>query len=195
MNSTRNYIRVAILALTVGYAIFFSNKENEEKVSPIIFSTSPKILEKQPSKAANIQAEQEAPVIEVTANQISSKSEKWEERFFNNYLEKTLATVPIQRDLQKLTGEQAHHSPSVVMEVGMRLGKIKKQVKLNQDFSAKASVFYESCAQKKGAMTPVRGLCLANLIYLKKDSGEDLNLETFPKDVRALAKQASEFNF
>ena len=70
------------------------------------------------------------PVLKVDNNGVQNQSEKWEEAFFENYLNDTLSDLPNLKELRKLTNEEAHHTPQMMMDSGLRLGKIKKQIKL-----------------------------------------------------------------
>ncbi len=137
----------------------------------------------------------QAPVIKVTKDGVQSESEKWETKFFNNYLDETLVSLPSLKDFENLKNKDVHHDPEFVMESGLRLGKIKKQVKLNRDFAPKAIEFYTNCANKKDGFTPIRGLCLANLITMKKEEGVEVDTSDYPSAVVELAKKALEFSF
>jgi len=134
-------------------------------------------------------------VIKVTKDGVQNQSEIWETTFFNNYLDETLSSLPTLKDLENLKNKDVHHDPEFVMEAGLRLGKIKKQVKLNKDFAPKAIEFYTNCANKKESFTPIRGLCLANLMIMKKEEGVEVDTSKFPKAVVDLAKKAMEFTF
>lgn len=141
------------------------------------------------------QDEDQAPVIKVTRDGVESEGEKWEAEFFNNYLDETLESLPNLDQLKGLKNKDVHHQPGIVMEAGLRLGKIKKQVKMNQDFGPKAMEFYSKCAAKKKSFTPVRGLCLANLMIMSKQKGQTVDTSSYPEPVVEMAKKALEFSF
>lgn len=145
--------------------------------------------------SADMQVVGDTPVIKVDASGVKSEAEKWERKFFEDYIEDTVKNLPSLKQLQKLDEEKTHHTPAMIMETGLRLGKIKKQVKLNEEFGPKAISFYKTCASDKDGVTPVRGLCLANLIYMKKQKGEEVDLSAYPENVMSLAKKAMEFSF
>lgn len=190
---------MATTALAVAFFIY-KNQMNKTKqditdISKSQENTHQELDNVDHTITADMQVMHEAPVIKVSEDGVENESEKWETKFFNNYIDETLKNLPSLEELQKLEEEKTHHTPSMVMETGLRLGKIKKQVKLNEEFVPKAMSFYENCASNDKGVTPVRGLCLANLIFLKKKRGEDLDLSVFPEQVRSLAKKAMEFSF
>lgn len=139
--------------------------------------------------------EDDHPTITVTPGNVQTEESKWETQFFNNYVDETLKKLPTKEKLEGLNNDDVHHTPKFIMETGLRLGKIKKQVKLNKDFAPKAMDFYEGCAKKDESFTPIRGLCLANLMYLKKELGESFDPSPYPEKVQDLAKKAMEFSF
>jgi hypothetical protein len=126
---------------------------------------------------------------------ILKDQEKWTLPVFTSYVEDTYKSLPNLEAARGLKDEEVHRNPKLVMDAGLRLGSIKKQIKLNIEFEEEGMKFYDKCAQKEDGLTPVRALCLANLVYMKNQKGEDFKLDKYPKKVRELAKKALELSF
>lgn len=123
------------------------------------------------------------------------KTEKWANEKFETYLTETLSNLPNKTKLQKLSPDEIHYSPRMIMEAGARLGRIKRQLKLNANFVPSAMKFYTECASQNDGATPVRGLCLANLIHLKTKAGETVDKTKYPARVFELAEKAAKLSF
>ncbi|MFT6071174.1 MAG: hypothetical protein ACJAT2_001446 [Bacteriovoracaceae bacterium] len=134
-------------------------------------------------------------IIRVGSQGVESEIEKWTLPVFKSYINETYKTLPNLKDARGLKDEEVHQNPKLVMDAGLRLGSIKKQIKLNSDFEEEGMKFYDKCALKKDGLTPVRALCLANLVYMKNQKGEDFELEKYPEKVKDLAQKALELSF
>ncbi len=134
-------------------------------------------------------------IIRIGSQGVESEVEKWTLPVFKSYVNDTFKTLPNLKDARGLKDEEVHQNPKLVMDAGLRLGSIKKQIKLNSEFEEEGMKFYDKCALKKDGLTPVRALCLANLVYMKNQKGEDFELEKYPEKVKDLAQKALELSF
>lgn len=133
--------------------------------------------------------------IRIESTGIQNDEDKWTLPVFTSYVEETFKTLPNLESARGLKDEEVHRNPKLVMDAGLRLGSIKKQIKLNSEFEEEGMKFYDKCAQKEDGLTPVRALCLANLVYMKDQKGEDFELEKYPEKVKELAQKALELSF
>ena len=142
-----------------------------------------------------IAREEKPNIIRVGSQGVQSEVEKWTLPKFKTYLNETINSLPNKKAAQGLKDEEVHQNPKMVMDAGLRLGSIKKQIKLNSDFEEEGMKFYDQCAMKEDGLTPVRALCLANLVYMKNEKGEDFELEKYPEKVKELAQKALDLSF
>lgn len=142
-----------------------------------------------------IKAPPSQKVIKIGSSGVQNQEERWTLEVFTSYVDETYEALPNLEAARGLKDEEVHQNPKLVMDAGLRLGSIKKQIKLNSEFEEAGIKFYDKCAMKDNGLTPVRSLCLANLIYMKNQKGEDFELEKYPAKVRDLAKKALELSF
>lgn len=111
---------------------------------------------------------------------------------FEELLAETQRKMPTQADIKKLPAGALHRTPPLVIQAGRDLGVIKEVLKVHESYERAAAPFYKSCAKNNEGVTPVRALCLTNLIEIKKKNGENLNLKEFPEQLIELSKMVTE---
>lgn len=111
---------------------------------------------------------------------------------FEELLKDTERKLPKLSDLKKLPAGALHRTPPVVIQAGRDLGVIKEVLKVHESYERVAAPFYNSCARNEEGVTPVRALCLTNLIEIKKKNRENLNLKEFPNQLIELSKMVTE---
>ncbi len=114
------------------------------------------------------------------------------EQQFEELLKETERKLPKVSDLKKLPAGALHRTPALVIQAGRDLGVIKEVLKVHESYERVATGFYKSCAKDNEGVTPVRALCLTNLIEIKKKKGESLNLKEFPNQLIELSKMVTE---
>lgn len=111
---------------------------------------------------------------------------------FEEMLKDTERKLPKLADLKKLPAGALHRTPPLVIQAGRDLGAIKEVLKVHESYERLAAPFYQACAKDNEGVTPVRALCLTNLIEIKKKKGERLNLKEFPNQLIELSKMVTE---
>jgi hypothetical protein len=114
------------------------------------------------------------------------------ERQFTDLLKDTLRKLPKKSDLKQLPPGALHRTPAIVIQAGRDLGVIKEVLKVHESYERAATPFYKTCAKDETGVTPVRALCLTNLIEIRKKNNEDLNLKEFPNQLVELSKMVTE---
>ncbi|MDO9183385.1 MAG: hypothetical protein Q7U04_13305 [Bacteriovorax sp.] len=110
---------------------------------------------------------------------------------FQNLLQDTKLKFPKISEIKKLPAEALHQTPAVIIEAGRNLGVIKEVLKNHEPYEKIASSFYKNCAKDSEGTTPVRALCLANLIELKKKNSESLDLKDYPNHLIELSRMVT----
>lgn len=111
---------------------------------------------------------------------------------FAGLLQETQKRLPKRSDLKAIPPGALHRTPPAIIEAGHELGLIKEVLKMHESFEALAVPFYKSCAKDEAGTTPVRALCLTNLIEIKKKNGQDLNMKEYPQNIIDLAKMVTD---
>ena len=107
---------------------------------------------------------------------------------FVELLKETQRRLPKLSDIKKIPEGALHHTPELVMEAGRNLGVIKEVLKSHESYEKVALPFYSECAKNDEGSTPVRALCLTNLIELHKKIKKPINLKEFPSQVVELSR-------
>ena len=107
---------------------------------------------------------------------------------FTELLKETQRRLPKLSDIKKIPEGALHHTPELVMEAGRNLGVIKEVLKSHESYEKVALPFYFECAKNEEGSTPVRALCLTNLIELHRKIKKPLNLKEFPSQVVELSR-------
>jgi len=119
-----------------------------------------------------------------TQEEINSMTE---EKFIE-LLKETELRLPKLSDIKKIPAGALHTTPPQVFQAGRDLGVLKEILKVHESYERDAIGFYKKCAKNSEGSTPVRALCLTNLIELKKKINENINLTEYPNQLRELAK-------
>lgn len=114
------------------------------------------------------------------------------EQQFEDLLKETERKLPKVSDLKKLPAGALHRTPPDVLQAGRDLGVIREVLKVHEAYERVAAPFYKNCARNNEGVTPVRALCLTNLIEIKKKNGETLNLKEFPNQLIELSRMVTE---
>lgn len=114
------------------------------------------------------------------------------EEQFQTLLQETESKLPKISDIKKLPPGALHRTPAPVMQAGKDLGLIKEVLKVHESYERSASPFYEKCAKDAERPTPVRALCLTNLIQVKKKNNERINVSEYPSDLIQLSRMITD---
>jgi hypothetical protein len=181
---------VIVLGLAILVVLFLVfNRTAEEKVVSKVIATNTKlknIIEKNSSKNKPENSPQELLTSEriYTEDEIKNTTEVQ----FIEMLKTTEAKLPYLSDLKQVPSQALHHIPALVLEAGRNLGAIKEVIKFHPEYEEKTIPLYSNCAQAENRPTPVRALCLTNLIEISKKHNLALDLKKFPTNVVELAK-------
>ena len=122
-----------------------------------------------------------------TENEINSMTEDQ----FIELTKDTQLRLPKLSDIKKIPPGALHHTPTLIIQAGRDLGVIREVLKIHKSYERVAVPFYKTCALKTETPTPVRALCLTNLIDIKKNNNERLNLKEFPDSLIELSRMVS----
>ncbi len=114
------------------------------------------------------------------------------EEQFTALVQDTERKLPKLSDIKQLPAGALHMTPPIVIQAGRDLGVIKEVLNVHESYSRVALPFYKSCAKNDEGVTPVRALCLTNLIEIKKKNGESVNLKEYPEKLIELTKMVTE---
>lgn len=142
---------------------------------------------------AQTNSEQKAPSI-LASERVYTENEiqKMTEAQFSELLTETKNKLPKLSDIKKLPPGVLHHTPPLVIEAGRDLGLIKEVLKVHESFESLATPFYQACAKDNVGVTPVRALCLTNLIELKKKSGQEIKMSDYPEQIIQLTRMVTD---
>jgi hypothetical protein len=133
----------------------------------------------------------ESPTSELlTAERIYTEEEikNTTEIQFNEMLKETEKRLPTMKDIKQLPSGALHHIPNVILEAGRNLGALKEVFKYHPEYEEKALPLYKTCAMAESRPTPVRALCLTNLIEISRKLNLKLDLKSFPPHIVELTK-------
>jgi type III secretory pathway component EscV len=181
-------LAVAVVSYFIGKQTGSVDLENKETTKK---SENFEKLQKQRQELAEEENKKEITdtLVRIDESFTDSEIEKLTEEDFIEYLDEIRVIVPTNQQLQAMDSSQVHHFPVQVMEVGYRMGIIKRILALRPEFHAEAIEFYNVCSQENDYPTAIRALCLTNLL---KDDPSKINMDDYPEDVRELAKSALE---
>lgn len=114
------------------------------------------------------------------------------EEQFSNLLKDIQSRLPKLSDIKSLPAGALHRTPTIIIEAGRDLGLIKEILKIHESYEKSAVPFYKTCAKNNEGTTPVRALCLTNLVEIKKKKGQDLNMAEYPHQIIELAKMVTD---
>ncbi|AUN97858.1 hypothetical protein C0V70_07000 [Bacteriovorax stolpii] len=100
--------------------------------------------------------------------------------------------LPKVSDIRKLPPGALHRTPAPVIQAGKDLGLLKEVLKVHESYERVVAPFYERCAKSAERPTPVRALCLTNLIQVKKKNNERINAADYPSDLIELSRMITD---
>lgn len=111
---------------------------------------------------------------------------------FSQRLEAANAKLPTFEQIQKLSAEQVHRTPKIVVDAGLELGDIAEAIEKNPALTPQGLEFYDQCAKRSGVAEAVRATCLASLRDLAHSTGQRVNEKGIPANIRNLATKLRE---
>ncbi|MBC7427281.1 MAG: hypothetical protein H7336_01635 [Bacteriovorax sp.] len=114
------------------------------------------------------------------------------EEEFKSLVKETELKLPKLSDIKNLPPAALHRTPAPVMQAGKDLGLLKEVLKVHESYEGIAAVMYQSCAKDSARPTPVRALCLTDLIQYKKKIGEKINKAEYPANLIDLTKMITD---
>jgi hypothetical protein len=180
------------LAILLVWAVV-KNKPAEEKILKKAAQSSSKLqkliaksrVKNNATLSPNINSEEL-----ITAERIYTEDEikNTTEMQFAEMLKDTEMRLPTLGDIKQLPPGALHHIPSVILEAGRNLGALKEVFKFHPEYEENAIPLYTKCALASNRPTPVRALCLTNLVEISKKHNQSLDLKRFPSQVVELTK-------
>ena len=114
------------------------------------------------------------------------------EEEFTSLVKETEVKLPKLSDIKNLPPAALHRTPAPVMQAGKDLGLLKEILKVHESYEPIAAKMYQSCAKDAQKPTPVRALCLTDLIQYKKKNGEKINKAEYPATLIDLTKMITD---
>ena len=184
-----------IAVLAVGQFVFSKRHDivlsniNKNKLTPIKkiqqSALLAKILPFQEKKINGPQIDKEFfNERQYTDQELSTMSEE----NFKQLLKETESKLPLLNDIKKLPSTALHHTPALIIRAGKDLGVIKEILIINTSLEKFALGFYQRCAKNNKVVTPVRALCLTNLLEINKKNGFFTNTSEYPQNILELSK-------
>jgi hypothetical protein len=113
---------------------------------------------------------------------------------------RTLKNLPSNNDLRKLTAEEAHHTPAILMQAAGELGDVAEALDTRlkaaaSDPAEKAEAiqdgiaFYQECMNGPERPSSIRALCYSHYRELREMSGKpesQVEAQNVPANVRSL---------
>ena len=131
------------------------------------------------------------PVIEPVAATPSTDA-NWVK--FKTLADEAFHSLPRIEQLRALPAREAHHTPTLLLEAGEKLGRVAAALKENPALRGEALVYYRHCAQDEHGANSVRALCYAALreIARQLDREGEFPPQDFPEHIREAADQIPE---
>ncbi len=106
---------------------------------------------------------------------------------FQNIANRTLRSIPTIEDLQKLSDEEVHNTPTQIIEAASKIGKIASMLALDSSLKPIGIGFYEDCAKTENFPNSVRAVCYFNLKKLDLDHFKKLE-PWIPKEIQRISE-------
>jgi hypothetical protein len=207
LRSVRTVILLVVVALILGVGVRYINSDKNHAVNEIKSKlTIDTTTQKTPPKglraliAKNIEKQQEMtertdfgpPLIEQERFYTELEIASMTEGQFEDLLKTVELKLPKLSDIKKLPPGALHRTPELVLQAGKDLGLIKEVLAVHESYERNAVGFYDECAKSVERPTPVRALCLTNLIVIKKKNGEKINSKAYPAELLELTKMITD---
>jgi hypothetical protein len=124
---------------------------------------------------------------QITKDNLQKHYEELNSKSFSEFTERLQKKLPLKASLANLGHHDVHTTPELIIESARELGRVKQKLKENSELVEDAIVFYEGCIAVEEVVTSVRALCLSNLLYLKLQKRENVELGNYPKKLVSLA--------
>lgn len=95
-----------------------------------------------------------------------------------------LGSLPNKAELKKLTNEEVHETPKIIMEAGVKLGLIAQAIANEPGLQKDGFEFYRACASSEKNPNSVRALCFSNYLAFGKKLGLSTNENIVPASVK-----------
>lgn len=198
---------IIITLILIGATVYLNHKKDRDLIE--LNETKSKLTENSefPKKATlkdlikkNLAGQEAVAEAQIGAGNVLTQERSYTEAEINEMseekfielLKETERKMPRRSDLKQLPPGALHRTPPIVIQAGRDLGVIKEVLKVHESYERVAAPFYKTCAKSEEGVTPVRALCLTNLIEIKKKNGEALNLKEFPDQLVELSKMVTE---
>ncbi|MFA6237630.1 MAG: hypothetical protein WC635_09920 [Bacteriovorax sp.] len=163
---------------------------NSAKKIPVLKTVIQQNLEKQqamplPKDSTEIVLQSERVYTEQELGEMSEEQ-------FVSLLKDIELRLPKLSDIKQLPAGALHRTPPAVIQAGRELGLIKEILKMHESYENMAAPFYKSCAKNNHGTTPVRALCLTNLIEIKKKKGQNLDTAEYPNQIVELSRMVTD---
>ena len=206
-------VTTIVLAALLGAGSYYLKSKNTDHSNDI----KSQLTSESPSQnAATVTENKPSALKNLIANTIKKQEEMTERKDFDNsvlelerfYTDQEIAdmteeefTVLVQEielkfpklsDIKKLPPGALHRTPAPVLQAGKELGLLKEILKVHESYERVAVGFYERCAKSAERPTPVRALCLTNLVTTKKKNSEKVNLKEYPSELVELTRMITD---
>jgi len=111
---------------------------------------------------------------------------------FISLVKKTEIKLPKLSDIKKIPAAALHRTPAPIMQAGKDLGLIKEILIVHESYAPIAAKMHQRCAKDALRPTPVRALCLTDLIQYKKKNGEKINKADYPAELIDLTRMITD---
>lgn len=109
------------------------------------------------------------------------------EEEFSTLTKKTLSSLPTIEEIRKLSPQEVHGTPAVVLQAAAAVGEITQAIHDNPRFAEEGLRFYSDCAARTDVSTPIRASCLADFDRLKAKTGLSVARPNVSSDLQELA--------
>lgn len=193
---------VSLIIIVVTALLYLSDKGqlNDNKSKLTLLNTAKKLPVLDTIIQQNLAKQQEASM-KLASNDVLLEQERvYTEQELNEMTEETFIALlkdtenrlPKRSDIKQIPSGALHRTPEIIIQAGRDLGLIKEILKIHESYERVALTFYKSCAKNEEGTTPVRALCLTDLIQIKKKNGQSININEFPTQLVELSKMVTD---
>lgn len=196
---------ITIISLMVIGGIVYLREINDESLNNnknklTLLNTAQKIPALKSIIQQNLAKQRELEASNTSGETVLEKERIYTEEELNEMTEEnfllllkdTQNRLPKLSDIKKLPAGALHRTPILIIMAGRDLGLIKEILKIHESYEKVAIPFYQSCAKNAEGTTPVRALCLTNLVEIKKKNGQGLKMNEYPSQIVQLSKMVTE---
>ena len=110
---------------------------------------------------------------------------------YKKYLEQVMEKLPKVDDIKKLSSEELHHTPQILLDSAGDFVKILETAEISAVHRVESQKFFSECTQASAVATSLRATCLSNLVELHVTGGgkkEDFDYSPYPKTISRLVE-------